>query len=365
VTASPRSRPRCAQLRAVLVAMPAPLLVLASAVHFTPVLAVPGPAAVVVVVAAVALAAASAAYAARWCAERRMRDDVRHHERELAHTKRQILALVSHELRTPVTGVVGFSRTLSGRLDDLDHDTLRLFVEAIDEHANRLARLIDNVVVASRTPLVVVGGTCQLSTAMSKAAARAGLGTDSDRLQIALEGSLDARIDEEAAIRVLANLIDNAVKFGDPEARIYLDGAIRDDRVVLRVANAGPAIPLGLRSALYDPFVQGDTTDTRTADGLGLGLHVVRQLVEAYGGSIDLVDHPRLNVFEITLPAATGETSPLPDPTTRVSHPVPSSPTPDRQAATPGPPAGAAVGEPPTVPPATAPAHPRTHERVG
>ncbi|MBW3605551.1 MAG: HAMP domain-containing histidine kinase [Actinobacteria bacterium] len=282
------------------VAVPLPLLLVGLVARYTGVTA----AGWALITVAVAAAALSAAVAARWCAEQRLRSDVARHERELVHTKRQILALVSHELRTPVTGVVGFSRTLSGRLDALDHDTLRLFVDAIDEHSNRLARLIDNVVVASRTPLVVVGGTCQLSTALSKAVARVGVDPDGARLQVALEGSLDACIDEEAAIRILANLIDNAIKFGDPEARIYLDGHVRNGHVVIRVANAGPAIPLGLRSALYDPFVQGDTTDTRTADGLGLGLHVCRQLVEAYGGSIHLVDHPRLTVFEIGLPAA-------------------------------------------------------------
>ncbi len=288
-------------MRAALIAVPLPLLLVGIAAQ-----PLRAPAMVwVLAVVAVVVAALSAAVAARWCAERRMRSDVMQHERELAYTKRQILALVSHELRTPVTGVVGFSRTLSGRLDHLDHDTLRLFVDAIDEHSNRLARLIDNVVVASRTPLVVVGGTCQLSRALSEAVARAGVGNDGgSRLQISLEGSLDAQIDEEAAIRILANLIDNAMKFGEPEARVHLDGHVRDGRVVLRVANAGPAIPLGLRSALYAPFVQGDITDTRTADGLGLGLHVCRQLVEAYGGSIGLVDHPRLTVFEIALPAA-------------------------------------------------------------
>jgi two-component system sensor histidine kinase KdpD len=295
---------------------------------------------------AVATAALTAAIAARWCAERRMRSEVEAHERELAHTKRQILALVSHELRTPVTGVVGFSRTLSGRLDDLGHDTLRLFVDAIDEHANRLARLIDNVVVASRTPLVVVGGTCQLSRVLSKAVARAGMAGEEGRLQISMQGALGARIDEEAAIRILANLIDNAVKFGDTAATIYLDGCKRDGRVVLRVANAGPAIPLGLRSALYDPFVQRDTTDTRTADGLGLGLHVCRELVEAYGGSIDLVDHPRLIVFEISLPAAReARTEQAPPPDAR-----------RRAEAAPDP-----VAEPPT----TVPHHPPPRERVG
>ncbi|CAN5882506.1 hypothetical protein BH23ACT10_BH23ACT10_34080 [soil metagenome] len=290
-------------VRAALAAVPLPLLIVGLVAATAGAAGVVWPARVAVV-GAVVLAALLAAIGARWCAERRMRDDVAQHERELAHTKRQILALVSHELRTPVTGVVGFSRTLSGRLDDLDHDTLRLFVDAIDEHSNRLARLIDNVVVASRTPLVIVGGSCQLSSALSRAVVRVGVDLDGTRLQIVLEGALDVRIDEDAAIRILANLIDNAIKFGDPDARIYLDGHVRDDRVVVRVANAGPAIPAGLRSALYDPFVQGDITDTRTADGLGLGLHVCRQLVEAHGGSIDLVDHPRLTVFEVSLPAA-------------------------------------------------------------
>ena len=295
----PTAAPRCAALRAALVGLPAPLLVLAL---------VPGTGRLsLVTVAALFCGTMTAAVLARWCSERRYRRDVAQHERELDHTKRQILALVSHELRTPVTGVVGFSRTLSGRLDDLDHDTLRLFVDAIDEHSNRLSRLIDNVVVASRTPLVARGGNCQLSRALSEAVARVGLRSlSNDRLRISLDGSLEARIDEEAAVRVLTNLLDNALKFGDPDECIHVAGTVRGGRVLLQVGNAGPAIPMGLQSALYDPFVQGDPTDTRTADGLGLGLHVVRQLVEAYGGTIELVDHPRLIVFEVSLPATGG-----------------------------------------------------------
>ena len=288
---------RCAALRPAIVAVPVPLLLMALFAdrrRFS-----------LVDVAAVCCAAVTAALAARWCSERRMRQEMQQHASELARTKQQILSLISHELRTPVTGVVGFARTLAGRLDDLDHDTLRLFVGAIDEHSNRLSRLIDNVVVASRAPLVAERGTCQISRALSQAIARVGLRSDrDDRLRITLDGSLEARIDEEAAVRVLTNLLDNALKFGDPDARIHISGSNRDGRVLLQVGNAGPAIPLGLQAVLYDPFVQGDATDTRTADGLGLGLHVVRQLVEAYGGTIDLVDHPHLIVFQVSLPTA-------------------------------------------------------------
>jgi signal transduction histidine kinase len=288
---------RCAALRPALVAIPVPLILLALPQN-------PGTLSLISIVA-VCCAALTAALASRWCSERRMREGLQHHARELAQTKRQILGLISHELRTPVTGVVGFSRTLAGRLDDLDHDTLRLFVDAIDEHSNRLSRLIDNVVVASRTPLVDDRGSCQLSRALSEAIARVGLRSHhDDRLRISLDGSLEARIDEEAAVRVLSNLLDNALKFGDPDAQIYIEGSARDGRVLLQVGNPGPAIPLGLQAVLYDPFVQGDPTDTRTADGLGLGLHVVRQLIEAYGGTIDLVDHPQLIVFQISLPEA-------------------------------------------------------------
>lgn len=343
---------RCDVLRATLLSLPVPLLVVALMIQAWP-LPFLG------VALAVAVAAVSAAVTARWCAERRMRADLAWHRRELEHTKRQILGLVSHELRTPVTGVVGFSRTLSGRLDSLDRETLRLFVDAIDEHANRLSRLIDNVVVASRAPLASGTGTCEVSQTLSNAVARVGLAADSARLHITIQTAVRARIDEEAAIRILANLLDNAVKFGDPDAAVHIDGRQRGDRVVLRVANAGPAIPLGVRPALYDPFVQGDQTDTRTADGLGLGLHVCRQLVEAYGGSIDLVDHPRLIVFEVVLPAASD-----------VAPSVPST------AAEPGARSGIVLGagrhprDPVADPPTTVPTHPPAsagaqRERVG
>lgn len=292
-----RRRLRCRHLVAVAAVLPVPLLVVVLA----------GTGTVQVALSAIVVVAATlcGAVVATRCAERRMRRDVDDRALELDHTKRQILALVSHELRTPVTGVVGFSRTLSSRLDELDHETVRLFVDAIDEHSNRLARLIDNVVVASRAPLATGGASSQLSTALSAAVARVAPRTeDRRRLQISLDGALGTAIDEEAAVRILTNLIDNALKFGDPECCVHIDGRVRAGRVVLRVGNAGPAIPLGLRSALYDTFVQGDATDTRTADGLGLGLHVVRQLVEAYDGTIHLIDHPRLVVFEVTLPMA-------------------------------------------------------------
>lgn len=325
-------------IRATLVSVPVPLLVVAVITQARP-LPFLG------IALALTAAAVSAAVAARWCAERRMRAAVQWHERELAHTKHQILGLVSHELRTPVTGVVGFSRTLAGRLDSLDRDTLRLFVDAIDEHANRLARLIDNVVVASRTPLASGSGSCQLAPVLSKAVARAGLADDSSRLDVTLEGVVRARIAEEAAIRVLANLIDNAVKFGDPDAGVHIDARARGDQVVLRVANAGPAIPLGLHSMLYDPFVQGDQTDTRSADGLGLGLHVCRQLVEAYGGSIDLVDHPRLIVFEVILPASVGGADDDAPDVPRTSRGI-------------GPGTGRHPNDPVADPPTTVPTHP-------
>lgn len=334
-------------LRAAFVSLPVPLLIvgLTSQLWAVPLLGV---------ALAVTVAAASAAVVARRGAERRMRSDLAWHRHELDRTKRQILGLVSHELRTPITGVVGFSRTLSGRLDSLDRETLRLFVDAIDEHANRLARLVDNVVVASRTPLASGTGTCEMSKALSRAVSRIGLSPDSTRLHIAMQGAVRARIDEEAATRILANLVDNAVKFGDPDAQVHIDGCERGDHVVLRVANAGPAIPLGLRSALYDPFVQGDQTDTRTVDGLGLGLHVCRQLVEAYGGSIDLVDHPRLIVFEIVVPAA--------------DDAVLLSTSPTEHGIVPG--AGRHPRDPVADPPTTMPTHPpipadAARERVG
>ncbi len=224
---------------------------------------------------------------------------------ELSRTKDQLMAMVSHEFRTPLTGVMGYARTMSTHLDELDEDTLRLFVESIEGQSRRLAYLVDNLVATSRKVEPSPDAVCDLHAVT--AAVMAELGPPGDprhRVQISLRGRLRAAIGTESAHRVLLNLIDNAVKFADPDTLVRLDARPQGGDIVVDIINVGPPIPADLREGLYEPFVQGDSSDTRKAEGLGLGLHVARRLVEAHGGRVELLDGNGLVIFRVRLKPA-------------------------------------------------------------
>ncbi len=243
---------------------------------------------------------------------RRFRREVAEEElaarlQELDRTKDELLSLASHELRTPLTGVLGFARTLTEHAADLDQETLRVVAVSIEDHSRRLARLIDNLVATSQAPVLEIDGRCDLrevtSTVMSELAAGS---PHPPRVQVSLRGRLEVHISSDAARRVLLNLMDNAVKFADADTVVRLDARPQGGDVVVDVENVGPPIPADIRERLYEPFVQADSSDSRKAEGLGLGLHVVRRLIEAYGGRVELHDANGLVLFRVRLRPFTG-----------------------------------------------------------
>jgi signal transduction histidine kinase len=227
---------------------------------------------------------------------------------ELARTKDQLLAIVSHEFRTPVTGVMGFARTMSNHFASLDQETMRLFVRSIEDHSTRLARLVENLVIASDGVDVDPVATCDVHRVVTSVVST--IDDTGHDIQVGLRGGRLAQIDGDAARRVIANLVDNAVKFADPDTLVRVEVRPLGGDVVLDVTNVGPPLPADLRERLYQPFVQADSSDSRRADGLGLGLHVVRQLVEAHGGRVELVEGGGLVTFRVRLRPARALASP-------------------------------------------------------
>lgn len=218
---------------------------------------------------------------------------------ELARTKDQLLAVVSHEFRTPVTGVMGFARTMSNHFGSLDQETMRLFVRSIEDHSTRLARLVENLVIASDGVQVDPHASCDMHSVITSVVST--VGDAGHEVQVSLRGARFARIDTDAARRVIANLVDNSVKFADAGTLVRIEARRLGGDLVIDVTNVGPPLPADLRERLYEPFAQADSSDSRRADGLGLGLHVVRQLVEAHGGRIELVEGGGLVTFRVRL----------------------------------------------------------------
>ena len=201
-----------------------------------------------------------------------------------------LLAAVSHDLRTPLAGIKAASSALrSGELALSDADRAEL-VATIDESADRLTGLVDNLLDMSRLQ----------AGAITPALAPTDLPTAAHRALTWLEEPEQARVeldwpaDLPAALadpglleRVIANLAGNAVRHA-PTGTVLVSAGTLDDHVELRVADHGPGVPAPDRERVFAPFQR--LGDTPSGQGVGLGLAVARGLTEAMGGTLTAED---------------------------------------------------------------------------
>ena len=206
---------------------------------------------------------------------------------ELDRMKDTLLASVSHELRTPLTAIVGFAEVLERQGDAVPQERRQEILHRMVAQGARLSRLIENVL----SSISIKGQAMQVSVGPVPVAEVVDrvLGSLPERVHVDLE--VDARLrvmaDTGRLEQVLGNLVDNAVKYAGDEIsiRAHPDGA---DRVELVVADRGPGIDPAALDDVFDPFVQGQSGPTMQAGGVGLGLYIARQLVEAMGGTISV-----------------------------------------------------------------------------
>jgi signal transduction histidine kinase/ActR/RegA family two-component response regulator len=231
---------------------------------------------------------------------------------QASQLKDQFLAMVSHELRTPLNAVLGWADVLRrGRV----RDTQRVAaVETIFRNAKRQAQLIDDLLDVAR----IMSGKLRLEqTAVDFR------GVVRDALlaiqPLALAKRLEIRVDAETAVspiygdasrlqQIVANLLSNAVKFTPSGGAVHLRLRQADADVELEVADSGEGIAPDFLPCVFEAFRQADGSTTRVRGGLGLGLSIVKHLVEAHQGSVHVrSDGPgRGAAFTVRLPAGSG-----------------------------------------------------------
>jgi two-component system phosphate regulon sensor histidine kinase PhoR len=229
--------------------------------------------------------------------------------RQLEGVRQEFVGNVSHELRTPLSLIKSAAETL---LDGAKEDPAALsrFLLIIDKHANRLALLIDDLLLLSamdsgglrlnRQPLPLKS---TVQEAVDDLQARA-LSRDA-RVENNIPASLIVLADSDRIRQVISNLVDNAIKYGRPGGTTTVGGRVLSDgRIEVTVSDDGPGIPREAQERIFERFYRVDKARSREQGGTGLGLAIVKHVVQAHGGEVRVESEPGSGArFIINLPA--------------------------------------------------------------
>jgi len=225
--------------------------------------------------------------------------------RELNRMKSEFVAVVSHELRTPLTAIIGFAKTLR-RPEFADDATTRAeFLEAMERQGDRLLRLVENLLTVARLENSTLSpsiGRVSFSDLCREIVE--GLGASAARITARVPDQLPVLFtDRDLLGRVVANLLENALKYSPDGTPIEFTAVAEDDHVVFWVKDQGIGIPADEHERVFQRFYQVDSSSTRAFRGTGLGLALVKDLLEQLGGTVALQSEPgEGSTFTVTLP---------------------------------------------------------------
>jgi signal transduction histidine kinase len=218
----------------------------------------------------------------------------------------ELIATVSHEIRSPLTTIKGFTKTLLDRWDRLDDGTKLEMLAAINEDADRVTRILTELLDVSRleagklTLHLRPVDICEVIEEVAGA-----LAGRSDKHQIVLDKPADEHVeviaDSDKVRQVLMNLIENAQKYAN-EGTITVSCSLDDGYGTFTVTDLGPGVPPDLEAKIFEKFSRRELPGSPS--GTGLGLYISKGLVEAQGGEIGAVFDDSSSRFWFRLPLA-------------------------------------------------------------
>lgn len=226
--------------------------------------------------------------------------------------REEFLAAVSHELRTPLNAVLGWAQML--RTGRVEPDEVPRALEAIEQNARAQARLVKDLIDVSRTVrdrLQHAWEAVDLGTCLDAALGTVRPAADDKRLTLVVrreERGARVRGDAARLQQVFWNVLTNAVKFTPAGGRIDIALGYTAHEAILRVTDSGDGMEPDRVPAMFERFSQADSSRSRSQGGLGLGLAIVRHLVEAHHGSVHATSEGRGHgsTFLIRLPLDRG-----------------------------------------------------------
>ncbi len=240
---------------------------------------------------------------------RQLYDGQRAVVRELQQSQRlkdELYNVVSHELRTPLTGILGFGELLLTRDDRLTAAQRKEHLGRILREARRLQRVVDNLVYSSKVIQQDGSAAADLRGVVGAVVEDLEDVPGRERLDMVVDlqrSAPEVAMPAEALRLVMVNLLGNALKYATPLTTVRVSAKPAGPSLLaVSVSNVGPPITPADRERIFEPFVQLDSSLTRSVSGVGLGLHIVRRLVESYGGTVDVDSIGDLVTFTVTVP---------------------------------------------------------------
>ncbi|RPI33958.1 MAG: GAF domain-containing protein [Chloroflexota bacterium] len=211
------------------------------------------------------------------------------HFREAEELKSTFISIISHELKTPVALIKGYVSTL--RREDViwDREIVKDSLEVIEEEADRLTELIENLLDASRLQaggLKINFSDVAIDALASRIAERFGTQSSAHTIEVDFPPDFPVIMGDETRLgQVLSNLLSNAIKYSPQGGKICITGQVMPEQVIVCVSDQGPGIAPSDIPHVFDRFYRS-TDASRTTKGAGLGLFLARAVVEAHNGRI-------------------------------------------------------------------------------
>ena len=241
----------------------------------------------------------------------RLRDETEEHE--LERVRSDFVATASHELRTPIAAVYGAAETLRRTDIELDDATRDQLLAVISSESASLAAIVEQILFAGAldrgsvdlvedTVVVAKLAESVAASAASKAPANVSISIDAEDPDLALVS------DEPRLRQVLANLVENAVKYSPDGGAVEVRLSEGDGCVVVEVEDAGIGIASSDRDRIFEKFYRVDAAMSGGVGGTGLGLYIVRELVTRLGGTVSVASEVgRGSTFRVVLPLRAGQ----------------------------------------------------------
>jgi PAS domain S-box-containing protein len=208
-----------------------------------------------------------------------------------SRAKDEFLSMLSHELRTPLNALMGWTRML--QTGNLDEEMMSRAIETITRNVQLQARLIEDMLDVSR----IISGKLRLDaqptdpTVVVNAAVdtlRPAADAKNIRLQVVMDFGAGLVLGDPGRLQqVIWNLLSNAIKFTPKGGKVQVQLERVNSHIEITVSDTGPGIDEGFLPHVFERFRQADSTSTRVHGGLGLGLSIVRHLVELHGGTVE------------------------------------------------------------------------------